>query len=327
MIILIIDFTGNMTEENDQVTSKTQEPGVTTESPQFIITRLRKENSHLINQRNELLKILFQKDSIIERLSSDNKILETQFRTAVSQKIDALIRFTAVEGKELSLSLTEKPLEIGKEYDNNEITSHPVKLTKNRQLNDTSTTSEIFGEALGEELDADRQCSTGISNFQKLQDHSQEVIAAMKSSSEIPLPEMMDEEVHNDIEKQQIENNEEMKCLSEITNARTNEEHVKQAETSELTSSVQVETPKRSHEDSDPSKNKRNRELDIDVDISSSSSQEDINIVIVDEHDNDCVLLDSVNNVKSNSPDIQLQLLSEVRTRQQIEFLRDAFRG
>ena len=84
-------FTGIMTEENDQVTSKKEETVVTTDSPpstQLIIMQLRKENSHLIKQRNELLKLLFQKDSIIERLSSDNKLLEAHFKTVVSEKFD-----------------------------------------------------------------------------------------------------------------------------------------------------------------------------------------------------------------------------------------------
>ncbi|KAG4071024.1 hypothetical protein HA402_001461 [Bradysia odoriphaga] len=67
------------------------------------------EGIGIVNQRNELLKLLFQRDNTIERKSIEINILEKQLKAAVAAKFEALARLDANGGNDLTdltLSLT-----------------------------------------------------------------------------------------------------------------------------------------------------------------------------------------------------------------------------
>ncbi|XP_037044442.1 uncharacterized protein LOC119080279 isoform X2 [Bradysia coprophila] len=73
------------------------------------------EGSGIVNQRNELLKLLFQRDNTIERKSIEINILEKQLEAAVNAKFEALTRLDANGGNvltDLTFSLTNNQPEI-----------------------------------------------------------------------------------------------------------------------------------------------------------------------------------------------------------------------
>ncbi len=93
---------------------------------------------NIINQRNDLLKMLSHKDNTIERMSSDIVMLETQLKAAESAKFDALTRLDAVEGQELTLLFQKNRKEMMKE--------HPELLTENHKMKNGTLGQREAGE-------------------------------------------------------------------------------------------------------------------------------------------------------------------------------------
>lgn len=243
-----------------------------------------KEKNDIINERNELLKLLYHKNNVIERMSSDIKLLETQLKSTVSAKFDALIRLNATEGNGETLLFKE-------------------------------AISEIRSEGLSRELDSTRQ------KFQNEQDQCRNEIPEIDLSSGTFVKQTMDEpiEIHSAI-MQETENDAPITNQSNVSNIRTESKSpdakkVKVNGTSELNSSFQGETAK-------STENYENGHL------VGSSASDDYNMT-VEENKYERALEDMDINVvpsQNQSQNIQLDLLSEVRTRGQNQFLRDAFR-
>lgn len=93
---------------------------------------------NIINQRNDLLKMLSHKDNTIERMSSDIVMLETQLKAAESAKFDALTRLDAVEGQELTLLFQKNRKEMMKE--------HPELLMENHKMKNGTLGQREAGE-------------------------------------------------------------------------------------------------------------------------------------------------------------------------------------
>lgn len=91
----------------------------------------RDQKMDVVEQRNELLKILIRKDNIIKSLSSQLNGLERQLKSAVTGKFDALARLDQIEGKALSLSFKEKKMDLDKERLQSHIDSLSEDLNKN----------------------------------------------------------------------------------------------------------------------------------------------------------------------------------------------------
>lgn len=85
----------------------------------------------IIEQRNELMKILVRKDNTIKHMSLQINGLEKQLQSAVGQKYDALARMEAIERKEIILSFKEKEMNFEIERLQNQIENLNENLTKN----------------------------------------------------------------------------------------------------------------------------------------------------------------------------------------------------
>lgn len=277
-------------EHNKFVTPKIPEAGETNNASQTIILNLRhqlehcnyainglkgqikhhelqershqKEKNDIINERNELLKILYNKNNMIERMSSDIKILETQLKSTVSEKFDALIRLNAIEGNEQPLF--------------------------------KETISEVEGQLLSRELNSSSQ------KLQYEQDQSQNEYTDINLTLVNVLQQGIDEpvKIHSGV-NHRTQNDGRTTNQSKIPNAMIALKLPDAKSSENYENRNLIESP-----DCDLTvkrkKNKRaSKSLEINVDKASSQY--------------DC-------------QNIQLDLLSEVRTRSQNQFLRDAFR-
>lgn len=95
------------------------------------------EGKDIIHQRNVLLTIMSHHEAMIERMSSDISLLESQLKVALSAKFDALARLDAVEGNVFAHLFEEKIMDMAEE-----------RPKRNLQLND---------EILRQQLDAATQ--------------------------------------------------------------------------------------------------------------------------------------------------------------------------
>lgn len=85
----------------------------------------------IVDQRDQLLQISFRKDSTIECLKLELQLLETQLKSAVKEKSEALARLDSIEGKELNVSFKEKQMEMDGERVDNQIANLTDDLNKN----------------------------------------------------------------------------------------------------------------------------------------------------------------------------------------------------
>ncbi|KAJ6645850.1 Nucleoprotein TPR, partial [Pseudolycoriella hygida] len=91
----------------------------------------RKERTDLVDERDQLQKLLDRKEDNIERLNENNRHLEEQLQAAVGAKYEALARLDEIEGKEQMLKHKEKLMEMENELKNSEIANLRDNLNRN----------------------------------------------------------------------------------------------------------------------------------------------------------------------------------------------------
>lgn len=124
----------------------------------------------LVDQKDELVKILIRKDRTIDHMSSELTGLEKQLQSAVSEKLNAFARLEKIEGKELTLAFKEKRMDFDAqllnnniEYVTDDLNKTKIELTAVQQ--ELSTASAQFKIDLAE---MSEQLRTANSNVHEL---------------------------------------------------------------------------------------------------------------------------------------------------------------
>lgn len=121
----------NLREEITQLTTEKNTLSETLQKYSNEIGDSRNHRKIVTDERDSLLRLIERKTSEIERLQSELQMSQTQVKSAIEAKCEAVIKYDSVRSKEISLEMKEKRMEQEKVLMSNQIQALTVDLNRN----------------------------------------------------------------------------------------------------------------------------------------------------------------------------------------------------